>query len=405
MEKEKRYSKSLVTVAVCISIAFFGISMYFWGAMLPIVRSQIEGVDSLPWILTLGIIIGTIVCGTFMDRYGYKWLLLLSCFAIGVGLLIFSFSRDFYLCILSVLLIGGGGGVLNSETIAIISDLYDDSKRGMMLGILGGTYCLGSLLWTLICRLWSDNPTIPIIGSSILILLVTLLILFVKFPPAKVKQGEGLSFINILKLFKHEVLVVVSLVLFFQGIVEAISANFSTSYLTSYSDMSGISGGITSKQAISALIFMTVGMTIGRFSLSLFLKYLGNFTSLILFLAVAFVGALIQKFFPTNLTASILSMGFLGFGVGATSPIAFNYLGQIFKKYSGIAVSVVVMVAQLGMLVGNYFVGKLFYPNNLESGAFKSFPIIMAIAIVIVVALFPLIIKSVKNHRSELSDI
>ena len=393
------FSKGLVTATVCCSIAFFGITMYFWGAMLPIVGAQIEGVDSLPWLLTLGIILGTVVCGSFMDRYGYKWLLVLSCLAIAAGLLIFTYSKDFVLLVVSAILIGGGGGVLNSETIAIISDLYDDAKRGVMLGILGGTYCFGSLLWTIVCRMWISTPLVPVVWSSVIIIVCSLLFMFVKFPPAKVNKGEGLSFLGTLNLLKNEVLVVVSIVLFFQGIIEAISANFSTSYLTN------VEGGLSAAQAVTTLIFMTVGMTAGRFSLSVSLKYIGNVASLVLFLAVAFAGAVMQKVAPTSYVVAILSMAFMGFGVGATSPIAFNYLGQIFKKYSGVAVSVAVLVAQVGMLLGNYFVGKLFVENNLEQGTFKVFPIIMCIGIVLVVLLFPLITKSVKVVKGKNLDI
>lgn len=396
---EKSFNRVLVTATVCCSIAFFGITMYFWGAMLPIIGAQIEGVDSLPWILTLGIILGTVVCGSFMDRYGYKWLLILSCVAIAAGLFMFTFSKDFYMLALSALLIGGGGGVLNSETIAIISDLYDDAHRGIMLGILGGTYCFGSLLWTIVCRLWISSPLTPVIGSSIIISICSILFMFVKFPPAKVGKGEGLSFVETLKLLKNEVLIVVSVVLFFQGVIEAISANFSTSYLTN------VDGGISAAQAVTTLIFMTVGMTVGRFSLSASIKIIGNVASLIIFLMIAFIGALLQKFMPTSYPAAILSMAFMGFGVGATSPIAFNYLGQIFKKYSGVAVSVAVLVAQVGMLLGNYFTAKLFTPEKLGDGTFKIFPIGLAIGIVLVVALFPLITRSTAKLSSKHLDL
>lgn len=393
------FNRGLVTATVCASIAFFGITMYFWGAMLPVVGAQIEGVDSLPWLLTLGIIIGTVVCGSVMDRYGYKWLLLLSCLAIAAGLLLFAYSHSLHLFVVSALLIGAGGGVLNSETIAIISDLYDDARRGIMLGILGGTYCFGSLVWTLVCRLWISTPLVPVIWSSVVIIVLTLLFAFIKFPPAKVKKGDGLSFAQTLKLLGNQALVAVSFVLFFQGIIEAISANFCTSYLTN------VEGGISAAQAVTTLIFMTVGMTAGRFSLSLSLKLIGNTASLMIFLILAFAGAVMQKIAPSSYIVSIISMFLMGFGVGATSPIAFNYLGQVFKKYSGVAVSVAVMIAQAGMLLGNYFVGKLFIQSNLESGLFKIFPVIMGIGIIVVIALFPLIPHSVNKLKGRNLDI
>lgn len=391
----KEYNRKFVTIATCLGCGFFGISMYFWGAMLPVLGADIEGVNSLPWLLTLGIIIGTIVCGVVMDRRGYKWLLILSSLAIAIGLLIFTYSKDFYLLVLSAILIGGGGGVLNSETIAIISDIYDDSKRGAMLSVIGGSYCLGSLIWTIICRLWVSSPHIPVFWSSIVLMILSLSFIFIKFPKAKISKTEDISLIDTLSILKTPVLIIASFVLFFQGMVEAVSANYSTSYLTH------IEGGVSKEIALTSLIILTVGMTIGRFSLPLFIRYLGNKSSLVIFLILAFIGALIQKVYPTSPFFAIFSMGLIGWGTGATSPIVFNYMGQIYKKNSGLAVSIVVLVAQVGMLIGNYGVGKLFNDNNLLSGNFKFFPILMMILIIVVIFSFPFVVRSVASQKGK----
>ncbi len=58
---ERRYSRRAVALAACLGCAFFGITMFFWGAMLPTLKDVISGVESLPWVLTLGIILGTFI--------------------------------------------------------------------------------------------------------------------------------------------------------------------------------------------------------------------------------------------------------------------------------------------------------------------------------------------------------
>ena len=381
------YSRSLVALAACLGCGFFGVTMFFWGSMLPTIRESITGVDNLPWVLTGGIIAGTAICGAVMDRYGYKWLLVLSSLALACGLSGFIFTQNLPLLYISTFLIGAGGGVLNSETIAIISDIYDDSKRGSMLSILGGSYCLGSLLWTIICRLLVYDYTLPMKWSAIVIALFALLFVFIKFPPAKLSKGEGPSLLQSIKLLKYNILALVALLLFFQGALEAVSANFSTSYYTFFAD------GIGLDMALTSLIFMTVGMAVGRFTLPLCMKIGGNVLSIYLFLFIALCGVLLQLFMPINNIAAFASMTLIGFGTGATAPVVFNYLGKVFKRYSGAAVSISVIIAQIGMLIGNYGIGR--------SGMFRLFPLVMVVLIAAVMAIFPFVVRSSQTPPSN----
>ena len=198
---EKGYSRPLVATAACLGCAFFGVTMFFWGAMLPSLGETIQGVQNLPWILTLGIIAGTIICGAVMDRYGYKALLISASLALAIGLCGFIFCHELWQLIISAFLIGAGGGVLNSETIAIISDIYGDNLRGTMLSILGASYCVGSLLWTVICRVWSYDPMIPMRWSAAVIGILSLAFIFIPFPKAKLTKEDKFSLLDSVKLF------------------------------------------------------------------------------------------------------------------------------------------------------------------------------------------------------------
>ena len=377
--KKNSFSRPLVAFAACMGCAFFGVTMFFWGAMLPVVRESIAGADNFPWVLTLGIIAGTLISGAVMDRYGYKWLLIISSLALAAGLAGFIFLHNSLSLYISTFLIGAGGGVLNSETIAIISDIYGDDKRGAMLSILGASYCVGSLLWTILCRVLVADYTLPMRWSAAVIALLSICFIFIRFPKAKLAKGEGSSILKSFSLLKYPLLVMVCSMLFFQGILEAISANYSTSYYVNTEN------GIGLNLALTALIFMTVGMAVGRFTLPLCMKVGGNKISLYLFMAIAFAGALIQYIIPHSILGAFISMTLIGFGTGVTAPVVFSYLGQVFKRYSGIAVSLSVVVAQIGMLIGNFLVGKLFMPERLERGTFHIFPIIMCVVIVLVV--------------------
>jgi len=400
MEKKAvGYSRPLVAAAACLGCAFFGVTMFFWGAMLPSLGETIEGVQNLPWILTLGIIAGTIICGAVMDRYGYKALLICSSLALALGLCGFIFCHELWQLIISAFLIGAGGGVLNSETIAIISDIYGDNLRGTMLSILGASYCVGSLLWTVICRVWSYDPMIPMQWSAAVIAALSLIFIFIPFPKAKLTKEDKFSLIDSVKLFKYHILAIAGFLFFFQGILEAISANFSTSYYIN------IENGIGTPVALTSLIFMTVGMAVGRFALPVCLKAGGRKVAMFLFMAIAMAGALVQFFLPTSSIGAFVSMTLLGFGIGVTAPVIFDYLGQVFKRHSGAAVSLSVVVAQVGMLIGNYIVGKMFMQSSIESGIHRYFPLIMCVTILAVCILFPFVAKASDTAKNKYENL
>ena len=396
---EKGYQRALVATAACLGCAFFGVTMFFWGAMLPSLGETIQGVQNLPWILTLGIIAGTIICGAVMDRYGYKALLISASLALAIGLCGFIFCHELWQLIISAFLIGAGGGVLNSETIAIISDIYGDNLRGTMLSILGASYCVGSLLWTVICRVWSYDPMIPMKWSAAVIGILSLAFIFIPFPKAKLTKEDKFSLIDSVKLFKYHILAVAGILFFFQGVLEAISANYSTSYYVS------VENGIGLPVALTSLIFMTVGMAVGRFALPVCLKTGGRKVAMFLFMAIAFIGALLQFLRPASQIGAFISMTLLGFGIGVTAPVIFDYLGQVFKKHSGAAVSLSVVVAQIGMLIGNFMVGKMFLPSSVEAGAPKYFPIVMCIMILAVCIAFPFVARSADKTKTKNLDL
>ena len=69
-------------------MAFFGVAMLSLGAIMPpLVRAVPEAIG-LPMYMSIGIIIGTVIFGPVMDRYGYKWLLVISSAVMLAGLLI-----------------------------------------------------------------------------------------------------------------------------------------------------------------------------------------------------------------------------------------------------------------------------------------------------------------------------
>ena len=133
----RTYKTTQVFVAACAGLAFFGVAMLSLGPILGQLNAQVEGANSLPSTMSIGIILGTILFGPVVDRFGYKWLLIIGSLLSLAGLQVLAGAREIGLLHGAMAMIGFGGGGLNGLTNALVSDIYDDDKRGGRLGILG----------------------------------------------------------------------------------------------------------------------------------------------------------------------------------------------------------------------------------------------------------------------------
>ena len=78
MKDNRSYKSSAVFVAACAGMFFFGVAMLSLGPILGRLNQVVEGANRLPATMSLGIFLGTVLFGPIVDRFGYKWLLVLS---------------------------------------------------------------------------------------------------------------------------------------------------------------------------------------------------------------------------------------------------------------------------------------------------------------------------------------
>ena len=132
------------------------------GPILGQLNARVEGATALPSTMSIGIILGTVLFGPVVDRFGYKWLLIIGSLLSLIGLEGLANALEIQLLHGAMFMIGFGGGILNGLTNALVSDIYDDRRRGGRLSILGAFYCVGALLWTLLNYYMPDNYIVPL---------------------------------------------------------------------------------------------------------------------------------------------------------------------------------------------------------------------------------------------------
>ena len=379
---EKKYSTKLVFMAACVGMSFFGVTMLSLGPILGPLNAVVEGANALPSTMSIGIIIGTILFGPIVDKFGYKSLLILAsiCALAGVqGLANFADIKWLHCSIFSL---GFGGGILNGLTNALVSDIYDDKKRGGRLGLLGAFYCVGALLWTLL-NYFIPDFRIPLGAMSIVMVLFIVAFFFIAFPQAK-PQGS-LSVKKSLGLLKYPALLLFAVVLFFQCAFEGTSGNFTVQYLNHM-------GGMDNATATLAMTCYTIGMMGGRLPLGRIMGKLKELGTLYLYLSVAFAGVILFYAFADSVVAAYVAMALIGFGAGATFPVVLNFIGGAFKDLSGTAFSIALFIGLCGQSIGNSFMGMQF-----DSLGYIALPITLIACVVVMVMLVPLAVKFTKK--------
>lgn len=379
---EKKYSTKLVFMAACVGMSFFGVTMLSLGPILGPLNAVVEGANALPSTMSIGIIIGTILFGPIVDKFGYKSLLILAsiCALAGVqGLANFADIKWLHCSIFSL---GFGGGILNGLTNALVSDIYDDKKRGGRLGLLGAFYCVGALLWTLL-NYFIPDFRIPLGAMSIVMVLFIVAFFFIAFPQAK-PQGS-VSVKKSLGLLKYPALLLFAVVLFFQCAFEGTSGNFTVQYLNHM-------GGMDNATATLAMTCYTIGMMGGRLPLGRIMGKLKELGTLYLYLSVAFAGVILFYAFADSVVAAYVAMALIGFGAGATFPVVLNFIGGAFKDLSGTAFSIALFIGLCGQSIGNSFMGMQF-----DGMGYIALPITLIACVVVMVMLVPLAVKFTKK--------
>ena len=384
------YKKRLVFWAACIGILFFGMAITTLGSVVPQlkIKFQLDDISTgtLFSILPFGILIGSLFFGPFCDRYGYRLLLALTCFAMFIGFEGIAYAPSHFILKICVFLFGLGGGAINGATSALVSDI-SEKEKGANLSLLGVFFAIGALGMPFILGFLENSLSYEIVVSIIGIatFIVGILYLLIKFPPPK--HAAGLPVKKSLSLLNDSVLLLIAFFLFFQSAFEGIINNWTTTYLSDYLH-------ILPGKALYALSLSVVGMTVVRLLLGSVLrntaaKKIWTMAFSLLLLGLIFL-SFAKSFYPA-VTGLIL----IGGGLAAGFPIMLGYVGDRFKELSGTAFSIAFVIALFGNMIINYsmgFIVQKYGIRQLTTAGFVEFFIMVILCIVI--------LKKLNNNKN-----
>lgn len=330
----------------------FGIVLISLGSVLPQLRDLFKLSDlstgSLLSILPLGLLIGSLVFGPIVDRFGYKILLLSSSLLVFVGLEGIALTGNIMILRLSIFLIGFGGGAINGGANALVADTAA-GDRGARLSLLGVFFGIGALSVPFILGLLSHVLAYDriLLWIGIFVLLPAVFYIIIDFPPPKHPQGFPLK--DATRLLKDPWVILAGFILFIQSGMEGLANNWSTTYLQENKEF-------LNQHALFSLTCLVAGMTFMRLILGWALHHVRSSLVLMGSVGLSIAGTVLIFLTETPL-ASYMGMAILGAGLAACFPVI---MGQVAGKYaslSGTALSIVLVLALLGNMGCNYGMG------------------------------------------------
>lgn len=378
MDKMK-YNKTLVFIAACIGMAFFGIAFIIMGAVLPSLTADYAldsiGASSLVAFLPVGVLLGSLIFGPVVDRFGYKILLIGSTLAVLMGLQGLSFFDNLNLLRFCIFLIGLGGGMLNGATNALVSDISDDKERGSKLSILGVFYGIGALGMPLLLGTLSKMYSYQVIlqRTGLVLLLCVVYLVIISFPEPKLKQGFPIK--KVFGMIKEPLLLIMSFFLFFQSAIEGLFNNWTTTYLKGTT-------AIAESDVIFSLTFFVLGMTIARLLLSYLLRVAKNTYVLTGGMLITVVGILLLNN-ASNFPMASVALFLAGFGLATGFPIMISIIGTFYKETTGTAIGIALFIALIGNTIINYAMGHI--AERFEISVFPVFILILLVLQAIII--------------------
>jgi MFS transporter, FHS family, glucose/mannose:H+ symporter len=381
------YKKNLVFAASCIGMLLFGIVLISLGSLLPSLIKKFSldelGAGSLATLLPFGILAGSLIFGPLVDRYGYKALLIICSALILIGLEGIAFAEEFFVLQISIFLIGFGGGVINGGTNALVADISTEGK-GANLSLLGVFFGLGALGMPVVLgfmsKYFSYENILIVIGFAVLIPIIFFTL--IKFPEPKLTQGLPIK--SGISLLKKPVLLLFGLALFFQSGMEGLVNNWTTTFIITKI-------GASEENALFALSWFVVGITVTRIVLGGLLKKVSSEIVLFSCLGISLAGAIVLYFaagYPAAITALIL----LGIGFSAGFPVILGLVAETYASLSGTAFSIVLVIALIGNMLLNYLMGLTAHAYGIEH-----LPILIITAIVFMIISLTAVLKKVKQ--------
>ncbi len=210
-----------------------------------------------------------------LDKFGAKRVLFLFALLCGLGALLFSYTNNFYLALLSRLMIGTGSAVGFLGVSKVVSEWFHSEHYARMIGFSFSVGLLGAIYGGKPLTQWIQSYNGQQVGFALAFIAITigLCCYLVLRQPQTVekKQADKISLSQLSTLFSSWIIWALAFAnLLMVGALEGFADVWGVPYLTT-------AYGLDKAQAASLVSFIFVGMLFGGPVLAFLSKKTGNY--------------------------------------------------------------------------------------------------------------------------------
>jgi FHS family glucose/mannose:H+ symporter-like MFS transporter len=351
-------------ISACAGILVFGIVLAILGTVfgLPEMRARLH-IDlaqqgNLILLLYLGIFCSSLLVGPLIDRFGNKANLCVSSAIAALAMIAFAAAHSYAAASLAAVLLGLGGGGLNTCTNALVSDVYGD-QRGPMLNLLGIFFGIGALFVPLLAAGLEEHFTIAQLFLFCSVLSATCALAYgaISFPPAKAAQVP--SWRELPGVARYEGILLLAFILFFESGNEACIGGWTSTYVGAT--------GHSPRTATLVLAAYWAALMMSRILAAQLLKICKKSQMVLVAALISAAGCTIL------LSARSLPMLFggtavIGLSYGPIFPTTLAIAGDRYSKMAGTVFGFLFSIALLGGMLFPWAAGQMSQRVSVHAG-------------------------------------
>lgn len=387
--------RQVLFVSACAGILVFGIVLAILGTVfgLPEMRDRLHinlaQQGNLFLLLYLGIFVASIVAGPLIDNVGNKATLFLSSALVAAAMVLFGNAHSLTVASIAAILLGVGGGGLNTSTNVLVSDLYGEN-RGPMLNLLGIFFGIGALCIPLLAASIEGRFTIPqlLLFCAILSGVCAVAYATMRFPAATGAQ-QGFSLRATLGVVRYPGVLLLALLLFFESGNEACIGGWTSTYANS--------SGFSPRTATLVLAGYWAALMASRIIVASALRNVAKSKLVLLsaLLSLAGCGVLLSAH---SLPMLSFGIALIGLSYGPIFPTALAIAGDRYTN-TGTVFGLLFSVALVGGMISPWTVGQMSQQFGVRTGMIV--PLIGAVGICVIAA----VINAQERAQSRMTQV
>ena len=333
----------------------FGIVFAVLGTVfgLPAMRTRLHlnlaRQGNLFLLLYLGIFCASIVIGPLIDHLGNKANLLVSSAIVAVAMLAFAVARSFLAASFAAVLLGLGGGGLNTCTNALVSDLYGE-QRGPMLNLMGIFFGIGALFVPLFAASIEGYLTIPqlFLVCAVLASASCIAYALISFPPARASQAFSLR--EVVEVARYQGVLLLAFILFLESGNEASIGGWTSTYVDS--------AGYSPRSATLVLAAYWAALMLSRMLAARVLQGIGKSQLVAASALISLVGCAILLI-AHSLIPFVVGTALIGLSYGPVFPTTLAIAGDRYSRRPGTVFGLLFSIALIGGMLLPWAVGQV----------------------------------------------